>query len=285
MTYISGPGPRPAVADEPAVVDPAPSPLRPALNTGAALLVIIGSVVAAVTEPVSESTTSLFGPAATLLSSDPRVFWMWWAIVAGLLVFIAWQWLPGGRGSGRLAAITWPAVVAGPAHLGWVLFAHAGLVIWTVVLLVVELIALCLLTWRLVKYQSSSKIESLATDIGWGLTLGFITFELLTAVGVVIEAYSLAEDEVYFIAAIVAYCVFIGGALGLAGRLYHQFAVGVALLWGFAWMGWERLMGEPRNYVLGALAGFGCFILLAAFYASGIRRRKNVQGLEQRPWG
>lgn len=256
----------------------------PALNTIAATLVITGSLFGALATPRFEVTASLFGPAATLLSSDPRAFWMWWAITGGMAGFVVWHWLPGRRFSQRLIAIAWPALVAGCAYLAWVLAAHFGLVITSVALLVVAEVALCLVVWRFVKYPSPSPLEHLATDTGWGLALGFLTVQLLASVGVVIEAYELATGQLYEIAAIAAYIAFIAGALGLAGRLYRQFSVGLALLWGFGWMGWDRLMGEPRNVLLAALAGTGCFIILAGFYASGRRRRRDVQGLDGHPW-
>lgn len=54
--------------------------------------------------------------------------------------------------------------------------------------------------------------------------------QLLASVGVVAEEFGFATDErLYLIIAIAAYSVFITGALGLAGRLYRQYAVGVAL--------------------------------------------------------
>lgn len=248
----------------------------PALNTVSALLIGGGSLLATQTEvPAEAITASLFGPAPTLLSADPRIFWIWWAIVAAMAVFIIWQWLPDWRTSKRLAAISWPALVAGVAHLGWILLAHNEMVIPFVVLLAIEIGALCLVSWRLAKRRAHF-IEHLCSDTGWGLTLGFVTVEMLTAVGVVFESYDFGDEKLYFIVAVVAYAVFLAGALGMAGRLYRQVAVGIGLLWGFAWVAWDRLLGEPRSYILGAMAAFGCFILLAAFYASGRRRRAHV---------
>lgn len=286
MTYGAGSSSTPVPAAEPQPNLPGGlSPLFAAgINSTSALLVIIGTLIAQLKGPEAEVTTSLFGPAETLLSSDPRTFWIGWAIVVALAGFLVWQWLPAGRESERLQRLAWPALVAGPAHLLWVVLGRAGLVEPTVFLLAVEVGALCWLVWRLVKHEAEHWYAALATDTGWGLTLGFVSVQLLASVGVVAEEFGFATDErLYLIIAIAAYSVFITGALGLAGRLYRQYAVGVALLWGFAWMGWDRLVGEQRNYILGGLAILGCFILFAAFYASARRRRKNIPSLA-RDW-
>ena len=102
--------------------------------------------------------------------------------------------------------------------------------------------------------------------------------------GAVIEQHELLAGQPLLIAAIVLLCILIGGSLGLAGRLYRQYSVGLALAWGVSQLGWKLLVGEPRSYILGALALSGVFLVLSAFYASGRRRRHHVQGLEERPW-
>ncbi len=252
-------------------------------GTGGAALVIAGAL-AATLRPASEMTASLFGRAATLLSLDPRAFWIWWAVIAGLSVFIVWLWTARGRASRRGRAIGWPAAVAGVAHLGWVLSAQTGLLVPAIVLLALTVGSLCLVVWRLAKYRASW-LEHLATDPGWGLALGFVTVEALVSVPVIVESYSLVESDLYLITAIIACCVFVAGALAMAGRLYRQYAVGLGLAWGLGWVGWERVFGEPRSYLLAGLAAFGCFVILAAFYASARRRRSLVPGLEGgHPW-
>lgn len=250
------------------------------LTTLGALLAITGSMIGVLLGPGSEITAALFAPGATYLANARQAFWAWWAIIAALVVFVGWQWLPTQRRSQRLATIGRPALIAGAAQLGWVLAGRAGLVVFTVMALIADLVALCLVVWRLTKYPARWW-QRLATDTGWGLTLGFVSVQLLMTVGVVVTGYGFADDDLHYLIAIAAYCVFIAGALGLAGRLYHQFAVGIGLLWGFGWLGWARLTGEPRSYLLGALAGFGCFIIVAAFYASGRRRRRHIDVLNQ----
>lgn len=261
----------------------ATSLLRPVLNTAAAALTIAGSAVAALAGPASEITTSLFGPAGTLLSVDARAFWIWWPMMIGLLAFIIWVWLPANRASQRMASLAQPAVVAGTAHLAWIVLARSGMVIASAVFIVIEITALCLVCWRLAKHRSSGPTENLLTDIGWGLTLGFVAVEALISVAVVVEAFSLAKDRLYLIIALIACCLLLIGGLGMAGRLYRQFAVGVALAWGATWLGWERFFGDPRSYLVGGLAFFSAFLILMAFIASGIRKRKHILGLE-RPW-
>lgn len=254
------------------------------LNTVGAALVIVGSLLGALATPRFEVTTSLLAPAATLLSSDARTFWMWWAIVVAMTGFVGWQWLPTRRRSQRLATIPLPALLAGSFYLGWVLAVYSGLVITSVVLLGLTLVALYVVVRLFVLHPSPSILEHIATDTGWGLALGFGNVQLLASVGVVVETYNLATGQLYEIVAIVAYIAFIAGALGLAGRLYHQFQVGLALVWGFGWMGWHRFAGEPRNLVLATLAGLGCLLIVAAFYASARRRRRNIKGLRERTW-
>lgn len=250
----------------------------PTLNTIGAVMVSLGCLLGALVPPRFEVTVSVFAPAATLLSNHPRFFWMWWAILAGLAVFVAWQWRPSRRNSQRLATICLPAATTGGLFLAWVVAAQAGKVATSIILLVAAIAALYLVVRRFAKYPASA-LEHLATDTGWGLALGFLSVQLLMNVGVVVEAYGLASDQLYQIITIGAYIAFLTGALGLAGRLYHQFAVGLALVWGFGWMGWERLTSQPGNRLLAALAGVGCFIIVAAFYASGRRRRKSIPGL------
>ncbi len=291
MTYPKGPTERsdahpatksaPVAAKQPAAAQPLDpgSLLAPGLNTVAAVLVIIGSVIAAMAEPASEITTSVFGPSATLLSLDARAFWIWWPIVVGLLAFIVWVWLPANHASERMASLYWPGLVAGVAHLAWIIVARQGLVIPAAIILVFEITALCLLVWRLAKHRSSGPGENLATDIGWGLVLGFVSVQALVLVAVVVEAFDLAEDRLYLIIAMIACGVLLAGALGMAGRLFRQFAVGAAVVWGFTWLGLERIVGEPRNYLLGGMALVCAGLVLLAFIASGMRKRKNIFGL------
>lgn len=251
-----------------------------ALNTTSAVLVVVGSLVVIGRGPGEPATASLFGPGESLLASDPRGLLTLWAIIVAMIGFTVWVWLPVGQQSERMRRIAWPGLLAGSAHLAWVVVGRAGLVVPTVVLLLVELVALCVVVWQLVRHQAGSWPESLATDTGWGLTLGFVAVQLLVSAGLAAQWFDFdVDDREHLIIAITAYGLFIIGALGLAGRMYRQYAVGAALLWGFAWLGWARLVGEPRNYVLGGLAIFGCFILFAAFYASARRRRDRVPGL------
>ncbi len=259
--------------------------LHPALNTLAALLLAAGALIGVVQGADATVTQTLFGPGSTMLAAEPRAFWAWWLIILGAVPFIVWQWLPKLHDPERLVALTWPALVAGAGQLAWVLLARAGQLIGTGVALGVTLVALCLVVWRLAKFASPGWVEHLATDLGWGAALGWVCVELLLFSSIVFEHYGLFDDDrAYFIAAIISLCVFIAGALGLAGRMYRQLAVGLVLTWGIVWIGWERLVGEPRSYILGALAMFGAFLVLAAFYASSRRRRRNVLGLEERPW-
>ena len=256
-----------------------PRLLPAVLNSFAAILVVAGSVLALRTEPDGVPTAALFGGSRSPLSNDPRAFGIWWAIITGLTVFLVWQWSARGRPSMRLASIVGPALVAGLAQLAWVMTGRRGLITATVALLGLEVVALCLVTWRLAKHRARW-LEHLATDTGWGLALGFCCVQLLTSVGIVQESLGKASDEVDLVVAIGAYAVLVMVALGMAGRLYHQFAVGVGLVWGFGWMGWDRLTGEPSSLLLGALAWVGCLAIGTWFCASGVRRRTHVQGLE-----
>ncbi|MGB3953893.1 MAG: hypothetical protein WBL05_01195 [Brooklawnia sp.] len=260
-----------------------PRLLPSVLNTVAALTLAIGAVLVPLTEPQPDAPTAAwFGQSDSLLSLDPRAFTIWWAVAGVLSVFVVWQWTPRGRRSLRLASIGFPAIVGGLAQLAWVLLARAGLVVPTVALLVVETGALALVAWRLTKYRASW-VEHLATDPGWGLALGLGCVQLLLGVGVVLDTLEPVDDDLHLVIVIAGLALFVAGALGLAGRLYRQFAVGVGLVWGLAWLGWTRLVGEPRNLLLGLLAGLGCFIIAAGFYASGARRRARVEGLEGAP--
>lgn len=173
MTYGAGSSSTPASATEP---QPSPSgglsPLfAAAINSTSALLVIIGTLIAQLKGPDAEVTTSLFGPAETLLSSDPRTFWIGWAIVVALAGFLVW-WLPAGRESERLQRLAWPALVAGPAHLLWVVLGRAGLVEPAVFLLAVEVGALCWLVWRLVKHEAEHCYAALRDRHRLGLDPG-----------------------------------------------------------------------------------------------------------------
>lgn len=254
--------------------------LLPAVLTSfAAALVIAGSILALRTEPDGRSTGALFGESGLLLGNDPRAFWVWWAIIACLVVFLVWQWSARGRPSMRLASIGGPGIVAGLTQVAWVLSARAGAIISTVTWLGLGVISLCLVSWRLAK-QRARWLEHLCTDTGWGLALGFCCVQLLTSAGVVQASLGLSLDEADLVVAIGAYAVLVAAALGMAGRLYRQFAVALGLVWGLGWMGWHRFTAEPRSLLLGGTAWLGCLLIVAGFGASGVRRRARVQGLE-----
>ena len=253
-----------------------PRLLPAVLNSFAAILVVAGSVLALRTEPDGVPTAALFGGSRSPLSNDPRAFGIWWAIITGLTVFLVWQWSARGRPSMRLASIVGPALVAGLAQLAWVMTGRGGLITATVALLGLEVVALCLVTWRLAKHRARW-LGHLGPGTGWGLGLGFWSVELVASVQ---ESLGKPPGEVARVVPTGAYAVLVMVALGMAGRLYHQFAVGVGLVWGFGWMGWDRLTGEPSSLLLGALAWVGCLAIGTGFCASGVRRRTHVQGLE-----
>ena len=254
------------------------------LNTAGGALLVVASLIAIAGGAGSTAAKPLFGPAGTLLSAPGQAFWVWWVILLATLPFMAWQWLPKLYDPERLELLSKPTLLAGIGQLAWVLVARTGHLIIAGVLMIGTLVALCLVVWRLAKLASPGWVERLATDIGWGSALGWVCVELLMLCGAVIEQHELLAGQPLLIAAIVLLCILIGGSLGLAGRLYRQYSVGLALAWGVSQLGWKLLVGEPRSYILGALALSGVFLVLSAFYASGRRRRHHVQGLEERPW-
>ncbi|GAA2178955.1 hypothetical protein GCM10009785_03690 [Brooklawnia cerclae] len=274
------------------VEQPSAAPMRridpfdlvfPGMNSLGAVLALSAALVAVIAGPGAEITTGMFGSGAGLLSTGPEAFLIWWAVSAGLVAFLVWQWIPAHWASPRLILLTRPSVVAGLALLAWVILGREGHVVGAVTCLSMAIGALCVLVWRLARNPASTVLERFATDVGWGLLLGWSCVELLMSVGVVVDAFSLVEDDQALLVALGAFCVFIAGSLGLAGKLYRQYCVGLAVLWGFGWIGHERLLGLPRDYLLGGVAVFGVFIILAAFYASGRRVRHRVAGLGGRP--
>lgn len=194
----------------------------------------------------------------------------------------ATQWGDRARRAVLLDAFAPPFVLGAACQVAWTLAAWRGHLFVATALIVSATGFYATAVWRLTKHRPAgfnNPLWYLGVDFPAGLLVGWHAVVALAGAGLVVDRFGL-DDTFTAVARIGAICVFAGAVMGLAGRLYRQLGVVVAVLWGGCWLLWARFLGQPRSLLIGAVLLVAMFIIVAGFYASNRRQRRFVAGLE-----
>ena len=202
-------------------------------------------------------------------------FSIWSVIYLGLAAYVIWQALPSQRASERQRAIGWWIALTIVLNGLWLVAAQLLTIVWTVVVIVLLLIALCI-TFRIsvrTRVPRGGWVDALLIDGVTGLHLGWVTLATVAntaawLTGVVPPSWGDAASAIGL--AVLAVVAVIG--VGIAWASGWRVAPGIALAWGLSWLAVGRLSGEPQNQVIGIAAIVVAIIVLVVPLAvAGLR--------------
>ena len=202
-------------------------------------------------------------------------FSIWSVIYAGLVAYAVWQALPSQRASTRQRAIGWWIALTIVLNGLWLVAAQLLTIEWTVVVIVLLLIALCI-AFRisvLTRTPRAGFADALLIDGVTGLHLGWVTLATVAntaawLTGIVPASWGDAASA--WGLAVLAVVAVIG--VGIAWASGWRIAPGLALAWGLSWLAVGRLSGEPANEAIGIAAiVVAAIVLLIPLSVAGLR--------------
>ena len=219
----------------------------------------------------SSATLSLLAPAA-------QAGRIWWVVLLGLGVYVGWLWLPGTAAEPRSRAIAYPSAVSMGLLGVWLLLLRGGALVVGAVAAVVVVVALMVTLRRAGTVPSRGFVGRQCGQLGLAVTLGWMA---VTASSAVAEALVSSHVRAYFVSAetwgILATTALFAAGMALLryfpGRLY----IAAALAWGFFWIAYGRVLGQPRSYLLAAVALVCALLILIAGIAVFLWARGRVR--------
>ncbi|MFT4229836.1 MAG: tryptophan-rich sensory protein [Microbacterium sp.] len=225
---------------------------------------------------IAELQGGALGADATLLAPARPAFSIWGAVYLGLVGYALWQALPAQRADARQRVVGW--WIAGTAVLNgaWLLAAQYG-PLWSTVVVIVALFAALAATFVRVVRSARTRspwLDLALVDAVTGLHLGWVTVASAANVFAWLpEAWSAVSEPaaVWTLAGLAL--VGLAGSWASGWRIAPPWAMG----WGAAWIGVQRLTGEPASDPVGwtALAAAAVLVVVpvAARLALALRGR------------
>ena len=224
---------------------------------------------------VEDSQGGQLSEQGSYLAPAGPAFSIWSVIYAGLLAYAVWQALPSQRASARQRAIGWWIALTIVLNGLWLVAAQFLTIEWTVIVIVLLLIALCI-TFRisvLTRTPRAGFVDALLIDGVTGLHLGWVTLATVAntaawLTGIVPESWGDAASA--WGLAVLAVIAVIGVAIAWVSG--WRIAPGLALAWGLSWLAVGRLSGEPANEAIGIAAiVVAAIVLLVPLAVAGLR--------------
>lgn len=219
---------------------------------------------------VEASSSGALSDAATPLAPYGPAFSIWSVIYLGLAAYAVWQVLPAQRHDRRQRAIGWLAVGSLVLNAAWILCAQAGLLPITVVVILLLLAVLLAIFEQLRRLRPASLVETVVVDGTFGLYLGWVSVATVANIaawladaGVRPDPFELPTILVLLLVAVVAALIAIRGR----GRI----APALAILWGVAWIGVGRAIGEPASATVAVAAAVVCALIGLATVVARLR--------------
>jgi hypothetical protein len=224
---------------------------------------------------VEDSQGGQLSEQGSYLAPAGPAFSIWSVIYAGLLAYAVWQALPSQRASARQRAIGWWIALTIVLNGLWLVAAQFLTIEWTVIVIVLLLIALCI-TFRisvLTRTPRAGFVDALLIDGVTGLHLGWVTLATVAntaawLTGIVPESWG--DAAAAWGLAVLAVVAVIGVAIAWVSG--WRIAPGLALAWGLSWLAVGRLSGEPANEAIGIAAiVVAAIVLLVPLAVAGLR--------------
>lgn len=224
---------------------------------------------------VENSQNGQLSAQGSYLAPAGPAFSIWSVIYAGLFAYVIWQALPGQRASARQRAIGWWIALTIVLNGLWLVAAQLLTIEWTVIIIVLLLIALCI-TFRIsvvTRTPRAGFLDALLIDGVTGLHLGWVTLATTANIaawltGIVPESWGDAASA--WGLAVLAVVAVIG--VGIAWGSGWRIAPSLALAWGLSWLAVGRLNGEPADEAIGIAAiVVAAIVLLVPLAVAGLR--------------
>ncbi|SFS13843.1 hypothetical protein SAMN04487846_2789 [Microbacterium sp. cf046] len=224
---------------------------------------------------VENSQGGALSAEGSFLAPAGPAFSIWSVIYLGLIAYAVWQALPGQRASDRQRAIGWWVALTIVLNGLWLVAAQLLTIEWTVIVIVLLLIALCV-TFRIsvvTRTPRAGWADALLIDGVTGLHLGWVTLAAVANIaawltGVVPDSWADAASAW----GVAVLCVVAVIGLGIAWASGWRVAPGLALAWGLSWLAVGRLSGEPANQAIGVTAiVVAVLVLVVPVAVAGLR--------------
>ncbi|MFA4841531.1 MAG: TspO/MBR family protein [Agrococcus sp.] len=219
---------------------------------------------------VEASSSGALSDSATPLAPYGPAFSIWSLIYLGLAAYAVWQVLPAQRHDRRQRAIGWLAVASLVLNAAWILCAQAGLLPLTVVVILLLLAVLLAIFEQLRRLRPGSLVETAVVDGTFGLYLGWVSVATVANIaawladaGVRPAAFEVPTILVLLLVAVVA------ALLALRGR--GRIAPALAIVWGVAWIGVGRAIGDPASATVAVAAALVCVLIGLVTVAARLR--------------
>lgn len=226
------------------------------------------------TEVENSQGGSLSAQGSYLAPAGPA-FSIWSVIYLGLFAYVIWQALPQQRASERQRAVGWWIALTIVLNGLWLVAAQLLTIEWTVIIIVLLLIALGITFRRAVASREprGGFVDALLIDGVTGLHLGWVTLATVANIsawltGIVPASWE--ESATAFGIVVLVVVAVIG--LGISWASGWRIAPALALAWGLSWLAVGRLADEPHNSAIGVGAIIvAVIVLVVPLVIAGLR--------------
>ncbi|MEU2200392.1 tryptophan-rich sensory protein [Isoptericola sp. NPDC019482] len=221
---------------------------------------------------VAEAAGGALAADATLVAPASPAFSIWTVIYLGLAGYTVFQWLPAHALDVRQHQLRRPVAATMLLNAAWILAVQAGLLWWSVVVIVALLAMLVRTFLILVRTPASGVTERVLVDGTLGLYLGWVCVATVANVAAALtdagfDGGGVAAD--WWAVAILAVVAAIGVALAVRGS--GRLAVAAAIAWGLVWVAVARSQGEPLSAPAAASAVAAAVVVLGAAVVLRVR--------------
>lgn len=253
--------------------------VRRVIVTVSYLFCLVGALAAfGVVDSGSPRLSAVLSPSLSLLAAATQADRVWWVVLLGLAVYVAWLWLPVTAAGPRSRAMAYPSAIS-MTLLG----------IWFFVMRTGELtngafVSLLVVGALMVTLRATDRVPSRGfvgrqcAHLGFAAALGWMS---VLSAGAIAGALDTHEVPAYFVSAetwgILGTTALLGVGMALVryfpGRLY----IAATLSWGFVCIAYARVIGQPRSYFIGVVALVSAVLILIAGAAVFLWARGRVR--------
>jgi hypothetical protein len=253
--------------------------VRRVVLTVSYLFCLVGALAAfGVIDDQPPSLSAVLLPTASLLAPALEGDGLWWVVMVGLGIYAAWMWLPTNADEARGLAVAYPASAAMGLLGVWFFVVRSGDIVIGAFAALAVVAALIRTLYVADRVPSHHFLDRLFTQLGVAVTLGWMS--VLTAD---LFAAALAAHHVraIWISAetwgILATTALLGFGMALLRYLPGRLYIASAMAWGFVWIAYARVLGQPKAYGVAVVALVSALLVLIAGVAVFLWARGRVR--------
>jgi len=229
---------------------------------------------------VSQVGGAAFAADATLIAPAVPAFAIWSVVYLGLFAVAIWFWLPDERAAARLGPVAWLVIGSMLLNAAWILVVQAGWIAASVAVIVALVVDLGLLVDRLGSTSPRSRVEAVVIDGTFGLYLGWVCVATCANVAAALVAAGVPATGTGPQVATVSVLVVVGLlGLYLSRRMPGQLGIPVGMIWGLAWIAYNRSHGTPVSMSVALAAA-----VVGAWIAGAFAQTATRRFIRHTPW-